>query len=196
MAEFGKSMSGQSHGRHQHQHQHQQKQKQKYEPKHEHRHGSAETRQKPKERRKEGYKPSKTKRVNNKFERGLKSVWDDFLHYHPYYSILVEFLNSQVSMRVDENESTTSAIAVAERVQLHRILLCNESDAFDNIVSDGSGSLHVTPPDDESIIKTRSLIELENVQVFTAKSDDFENLPAYFVDCTYGSRLEGDSSKL
>ncbi|KAJ1906501.1 Protein SABRE, partial [Coemansia sp. IMI 209127] len=190
MAEFGKSMSGQSHG------QHQQHQKQKHEPKHEHRHGSAEAKQKPKERRKEGYKPSKTKLVNNKFERGLKSVWDDFLQYHPYYSILVEFLNSQVSMRVDENESTTSAIAVAERVQLHRILLCNESDALDNIVSDGSGSLHVNPPDDESIIKTRSLIELENVQVFTAKSDDFENLPAYFVDCTYGSRLEGDSSKL
>ncbi|KAJ1765619.1 Protein SABRE, partial [Coemansia sp. RSA 1843] len=188
MAVFGKPKSGRPHSHH--------KDEREHKNKHEHRHGSTETKQKPKERRKEGYRPSKTKLVDNKFERGLKSVWDDFLHYRPYYSILVEFLNSQVSMRVDENDSTTSAIAVAERVQLHRILLCNESDIIDNVVSDGSGSLHVTPPDDESIIKTRSLIELENVQVFTAKRGDFENLPAYFVDCTYGSRNEGNSSRL
>ncbi|KAJ2679525.1 Protein SABRE [Coemansia spiralis] len=155
----------------------------------------AESKQKPKERRKEEYKLSKRKMVDNKFDRGLKGVWDDFMRYRPYYSILVEFLNSQVSMRVDENESTTSAIAVAERVQLHRILLCNESDYADDIVPDGSGNIHVVPPEDESIVKTRSLIELENVQVFTAKRDDFKNLPAYFVDCTYGSRLNGDSSK-
>ncbi|KAJ1649340.1 hypothetical protein GGF38_006146, partial [Coemansia sp. RSA 25] len=67
--------------------------------------------QKPKERRKEEYKPPKHSVGSNKFDKGLKSVWDDFMHYRPYYSILIEFLNSQVSMRVDEKTSTTSAIA-------------------------------------------------------------------------------------
>ncbi|KAJ2519294.1 Protein SABRE [Coemansia sp. RSA 1939] len=188
MSGFGKQKTedSQSHHKHKHEHKHQ----------HEHKQRPKDAKKKPKERVKEGHKSSKARLVNNKFERGLKNVWDDFMHYRPYYSILVEFLNSQVSMRVDENESATSAIAVAERVQLHRILLCNESDVVDNFVSDGSNSLHVTPPDDESIVKTRNLIELENVQVFTAKREDFRNLPAYFVDCMYGSRTESGSSKL
>ncbi|KAI7824474.1 hypothetical protein BX661DRAFT_185375 [Kickxella alabastrina] len=155
--------------------------------------------QKTKERCKEDYKLSKRSVGRNKFDKGLKSVWDDFIRYRPYYSILVEFLNSQVSMRVDEN-STTSAIAVAERVQLHRILLCNE-DELDNALAHGedtlldSGATFMRPPDDESIVKTRSLVELENVQVFTAKRNDFEHQAAYFVDCTYGSQTEGDASQ-
>ncbi|KAJ2422860.1 Protein SABRE, partial [Coemansia sp. RSA 2531] len=116
------------------------------------------------------------------------------MHYRPYYSFLIEFLNSQVSMRVDEKTSTTSAIAVAERVQLHRILLCNERDCAEDAAFGDSGHSYLTPPEDESIVKTRSLIELENVQVFTAKRNDFENQAAYFVDCTYGSQLEGSDA--
>ncbi|KAJ2802689.1 Protein SABRE, partial [Coemansia furcata] len=150
--------------------------------------------QKPKERRKEEYKPPKHSVGSNKFDKGLKSVWDDFVHYRPYYSILIEFLNSQVSMRVDEKTSTTSAIAVAERVQLHRIMLCNERDCAEDAAFGESGHSYLTPPEDESIVKTRSLIELENVQVFTAKRNDFENQAAYFVDCTYGSQLEGSDA--
>ncbi|KAJ2232517.1 Protein SABRE [Coemansia sp. RSA 485] len=135
----------------------------------------------------------------NKFDKGLKGVWDDFVRYRPYYSFLVEFLNSQVSMRVDENTSTTSAIAVAERVQLHRILLCNDDNDKEESLSAGffdadAGRAFMNPPDDESIVKTRSLVELENVQVFTAKRDDFEHQAAYFVDCTYGSRIEGNDA--
>ncbi|KAJ1828665.1 Protein SABRE [Coemansia sp. RSA 2599] len=146
---------------------------------------------------------SKRSAGKNKFDKGLKGVWDDFVRYRPYYSILVEFLNSQVSMRVDENTSTTSAIAVAERVQLHRILLCNEEDDHEDASLSlglfGADSSHVfmNPPNDESIVKTRSLVELENVQVFTAKRDDFEHQAAYFVDCTYGSRIESsDASQM
>ncbi|KAJ2491884.1 Protein SABRE [Coemansia sp. RSA 2050] len=150
--------------------------------------------QKPKELRKEEYKPPKHSVGSNKFDKGLKSVWDDFMNYRPYYSFLIEFLNSQVSLRVDEKTSATSAIAVAERVQLHRILLCNEKDYVDDAVFGESGHNHLTPPEDESIVKTRSLIELENVQVFTAKRNDFENQAAYFVDCTYGSQLEGSDA--
>ncbi|KAJ1906020.1 Protein SABRE, partial [Coemansia sp. S17] len=150
--------------------------------------------QKPKERRKEEYKPPKHSVGSNKFDKGLKRVWDDFMHYRPYYSFLIEFLNSQVSMRVDEKTSTTSAIAVAERVQLHRILLCNERDCAEDAAFGDSGHSYLTPPEDESIVKTRSLIELENVQVFTAKRNDFENQAAYFVDCTYGSQLEGSDA--
>ncbi|KAI8321613.1 hypothetical protein GQ54DRAFT_304637 [Martensiomyces pterosporus] len=148
-------------------------------------------------RRKEEYKPSAHRVTNNKFEKGLKSVWDDFSRYHPYYSFLVEFLNSQVSMRVDEKTSTTSVIAVAERVQLHRILLCNEDDFVASNASNeqAQGTGQVSPPDDEAIVKTRSLVEVENVQIFTAKRDDFENQAAYFVDCTYGSQFEGDASQ-
>ncbi|KAJ1998586.1 Protein SABRE, partial [Coemansia thaxteri] len=152
--------------------------------------------QKPKERRKEEYKPPQHRVGSNKFDQGLSRIWDDFMRYRPYYSFLVEFLNSQVSMRVDEKTSTTSAIAVAERVQLHRILLCNESSCVAEDAAFGEPSRgHLNPPDDESIVKTRNLIELENVQVFTAKRDDFENQAAYFVDCTYGSQLEGDASQ-
>ncbi|KAJ2684706.1 Protein SABRE [Coemansia spiralis] len=150
--------------------------------------------QKPKELRKEEYKPPKHSVGSNKFDKGLKSVWDDFMNYRPYYSFLIEFLNSQVSLRVDEKTSTTSAIAVAERVQLHRIMLCNERDYADDAAFGESGHNYLTPPEDESIVKTRSLIELENVQVFTAKRDDFENQAAYFVDCTYGSQLEGSDA--
>ncbi|KAJ2045820.1 Protein SABRE, partial [Coemansia sp. S16] len=120
--------------------------------------------QKPKERRKEEYKPPKHSVGSNKFDKGLKRVWDDFMHYRPYYSFLIEFLNSQVSMRVDEKTSTTSAIAVAERVQLHRILLCNERDCAEDAAFGDSGHSYLTPPEDEAIVKTRSLIELENVQ--------------------------------
>ncbi|KAJ2166136.1 Protein SABRE [Coemansia sp. RSA 562] len=132
--------------------------------------------------------PKEQKRSSSsKFEKGLSRMWDDINRYRPYYSLLVEFLNSQVSLRVDE-DSTTSAIAVAERVQLHRILLCNESD----VDLDG---LDTAPPSDESVVKARSMIELENVQVFTANRSDFENQAAYFVDCTYGSQLDADVSK-
>ncbi|KAJ1966144.1 Protein SABRE, partial [Dipsacomyces acuminosporus] len=156
-------------------------------------------RQKPKEvvRQKEGYKPPKRRVASNKFEKQLKSVWDDFSRYHPYYSFLVEFLNSQVSMRVDEETSTSSLIAVAERVQLHRILLCNGNDFMLGDASNDQdhGAGQISPPNDESIIKTRNLVEIENVQVFTAKRDDFENKAAYFVDCTYGSQFEGDASQ-
>ncbi|KAJ2118650.1 Protein SABRE, partial [Coemansia sp. RSA 921] len=131
--------------------------------------------------------PPKEQKRSSKFEKGLSRMWDDINRYRPYYSLLVEFLNSQVSLRVDE-DSTTSAIAVAERVQLHRILLCNESD----VDLDG---LDTAPPSDESVVKARSMIELENVQVFTANRSDFENQAAYFVDCTYGSQLDADVSK-
>ncbi|KAJ2738925.1 Protein SABRE, partial [Coemansia sp. Cherry 401B] len=133
--------------------------------------------------RKEG--PAKARKRTSKFDKGLSRVWEDFIRYKPYYSIMVEFLNSQVSLRVDES-STTSAIAVAERVQLHRILLCNEGEVTDTPNE---------PPSDESVVKARSLVELENVQVFTANRSDFENQAAYFVDCTYGSRLDEDASK-
>ncbi|KAJ2455786.1 Protein SABRE [Coemansia sp. RSA 2336] len=122
----------------------------------------------------------------SKFEKGLSRVWDDFSRYLPYYSILVEFLNSQVSLRVDES-SKESAIAVAERVQLHRILLCNEDDSSNETLNG--------PPSDEAVVKARSLVELENVQVFTAIRSDFESQAAYFVDCTYGSQLDADPSK-
>ncbi|KAJ2236671.1 hypothetical protein GGH97_005535, partial [Coemansia sp. RSA 475] len=87
--------------------------------------------------------PPKEQKRSSKFEKGLSRMWDDINRYRPYYSLLVEFLNSQVSLRVDE-DSTTSAIAVAERVQLHRILLCNESD----VDLDG---LDTAPPSDESV---------------------------------------------
>ncbi|KAJ2617062.1 Protein SABRE [Coemansia sp. RSA 1365] len=138
----------------------------------------------------------------SKFDQGLARVWEDFIRYRPYYSILVEFLNSQVSLRVDDDSSTTSAIAVAERVQLHRILLCNESDfpEIDGGVTatastaagamTGAAAAHrqEEPPSDESVVKARSLAELENVQVFTANREDFAHQAAYFADCTYGSK--------
>ncbi|KAJ2707379.1 Protein SABRE, partial [Coemansia spiralis] len=133
---------------------------------------------------------------NNKFERGLSQIWDDFDRYQPYYSILVEFLNSQVSMRVDEGASTRSAIAVAERVQLHRILLCDEDEPSGPLVVSGSGgSVRSTPPTDEAVVKARSMVELENVQVFTVNRGDFENRAAYFADCTYGSPVEDSDAK-
>ncbi|KAJ1666035.1 Protein SABRE, partial [Coemansia sp. RSA 25] len=68
------------------------------------------------------------------------------------------------------------------------------SDCAEDAAFGESGHSHLTPPEDESIVKTRSLIELENVQVFTAKRDDFESQAAYFVDCTYGSQLEGSDA--
>ncbi|KAJ1731857.1 Protein SABRE, partial [Coemansia biformis] len=130
--------------------------------------------------------------LHNRFERGLAQIWDDFNRYQPYYSILVEFLNSQVSLRVDEGTSTRSAIAVAERVQLHRILLCDEdrpSGPHDD------ESMRSSPPTDESVVKARSMVELENVQVFTVNRGDFENRAAYFADCTYGSPLNDSATQ-
>ncbi|KAJ2720070.1 Protein SABRE, partial [Coemansia sp. Benny D115] len=167
---------------------------------HQHEHRANKKGQKTRERHKEDYRLSKRSVGSNKFEKGLKNIWDDFVRYRPYYSILVEFLNSQVSLRVDEKTSMTSAIAVAERVQLHRILLCNETNIADEIMLVGGGlgspdHAFVNPPDDESIVKTRSLVELENVQVFTARRDDFVNQAPYFVDCTYGSQMSGDLSQ-
>ncbi|KAJ1946275.1 Protein SABRE, partial [Linderina pennispora] len=151
-----------------------------------------------KKKRKEDFKPSKEKTADNKFEKGLRKFWDDFSHYHAYYSFLVEFLNSQVSLRVDEKTSTSSVIAVAERVQLHRILLSNSDEFNDKMAMDGmapGGRQIMRPPDDESIVKTRSLVEIENIQVFTASRDDFVGQAEYFVDCTYGSRIGGDAAR-
>ncbi|KAJ1942088.1 Protein SABRE, partial [Linderina macrospora] len=45
-----------------------------------------------------------------------------------------------------------------------------------------------------SIVKTRSLVEIENIQVFTANRDDFVGQAEYFVDCTYGSRVDDDAA--
>ncbi|KAJ2156933.1 Protein SABRE [Coemansia sp. RSA 552] len=129
------------------------------------------------------------RKLNSKFDKAIDRVWDDFDRYWPYYSIMVEFLNSQVSLRIDE-DSATSAVAVAERVQLHRILLCNGSEADANGAT--PDSISEAPPSDESVVKARSLVEFENVQVFTAHRSDFENQAAYFVDCTYGSKLDAE----
>ncbi|KAJ2830396.1 Protein SABRE [Coemansia erecta] len=142
-----------------------------------------------KPKRKEGQPKAQSRSSRSKYEKGLAQVWDDLVRYRPYHSLLVEFLNPQVSLRVDE-DSKTSAIAVAERVQLHRILLCNDDDD-----DDGANEVDMAPPSDESVVKARSMVELENVQVFTTNRSDFENQVAYFVDCTYGSQLHADVSK-
>ncbi|OLY78835.1 UPF0648 protein [Smittium mucronatum] len=154
----------------------------------------------------------------------------DFQNFTPKYSALIEFLNSQVSLIVDEN-SEDSMVATAEKAQLHIIQLCSNDDSNESISSiitpvdfpstssssnkgsnfdqtlslknssvlnqssefDASsyiGSVSSISIPKQSIVKTRMLFEMKNMQLFYLRKKDFIDCPLYLMDCFYGSHVD------
>ncbi|OMJ15438.1 UPF0648 protein [Smittium culicis] len=163
------------------------------------------------------------------------NLMKDFQNFTPSYSALIEFLNSQVSLSIDEN-SSDSMVATAEKAQLHIIQLLSEdtTKSIPMLMSDtdtrpnSSGDSIISPSDsilnnsevidfpdssptndfdeidlgnkpesntslEKSLVKTRMLFEIKNMQLFYLKRQDFVDCPLYLMDCFYGAHVDNNS---
>ncbi|OMJ16068.1 UPF0648 protein [Smittium culicis] len=105
------------------------------------------------------------------------NLMKDFQNFTPSYSALIEFLNSQVSLSIDEN-SSDSMVATAEKAQLHIIQLLSEdmTKSIPMLISDTD-----TRPNssrDSIISPSGSISNKSNANDFSDSSptDDFDEI--------------------
>ena len=83
------------------------------------------------------------------------------------------------------SSSRESVLACIERCQVHMIDFLEK----DSIVNDVGISI-MDVKADQQVVKSRTLVELDGMQLFISNSKDAHRYPFYLVDSTYGTRGE------
>ncbi|KAJ1919112.1 Protein SABRE [Mycoemilia scoparia] len=113
----------------------------------------------------------------------IESVADDVAKFNPKYSALFEFVSPQMSLAVHELTSKEAVVASIERCQVHMIDFYEKDE-----VSNDSNSITTDEYTDKQVVKSRTLVELDGIQLFTVDFQDFVDYPTYLIDCYYGTR--------
>ncbi|KAJ1673580.1 hypothetical protein EV182_004956, partial [Spiromyces aspiralis] len=121
----------------------------------------------------------------------MHDVAKDIENYLPRYRALFELISPQGSLRIDGVKSDDSVVISLERCQVHMIDFL-ERDPSDSKAAKGPDGILKANPEEREIVKSRTLVELNSMQVFTTERKSFMGYPFYLFDCIYGTR--GDVS--